>query len=66
MSEVRPEEPIEAAGSAEPPVKPVLPAEQAKRANASVIGMLLALSITLAVLLPVMFLNPGASPMATT
>lgn len=62
MSEVRPEESTETAGSAELPVKPVLTAKQANRAKAPVVGMLLAVGLTLAVLLPVMFLNPGSKP----
>jgi hypothetical protein len=62
VSEVRPEESTESAGSAELPAKPVLTAKQANRAKAPVVGMLLAVGLTLAVLLPVMFLNPGSKP----
>jgi hypothetical protein len=56
VSEVRPEE------STDVPVKPVLTAKQANRAKAPVVGMLIAVGLTLAVLLPVMFLNPGSKP----
>ncbi|MDQ6755137.1 MAG: DUF4245 domain-containing protein [Actinomycetota bacterium] len=42
---------------APPAVRPVIPAAAAKRANASVIGMLLALLVSLAVVLPVVLLN---------
>lgn len=46
------------------PVKPVIPAAAAKRANASVIGMVISLVVTFAVLLPVVLLN--AFPKAET
>jgi hypothetical protein len=62
VSDVRPEEPTEPTGAAELPAKPVLTAKQANRAKAPVVGMLLAVGLTLAVLLPVMFLNPGSKP----
>ncbi|MFI5086155.1 MAG: DUF4245 domain-containing protein, partial [Actinomycetales bacterium] len=42
-----------------PAVKPVIPAAAAKRANASVIGMVLALLVSLAVIIPVLALNPS-------
>ena len=41
------------------PAKPVLRAAAAKRANASVIGMIIALGISIAVFLPVVLLNPA-------
>ncbi len=41
------------------PVKPVLRAAAAKRANASVIGMFIALAVSIAVFLPIVLLNPG-------
>ncbi|MBG6217241.1 hypothetical protein IWX75_001695 [Arthrobacter sp. CAN_A6] len=44
--------------SGEPAVRPVLTPAQAKRANSTVIGMLIAIGVTLAVVLPVYFLNP--------
>lgn len=48
------------AGAAAPaPVKPVLRAAAAKRANASVIGMIVALAVSIAVFLPVVLLNPA-------
>ncbi|PYI68417.1 DUF4245 domain-containing protein [Arthrobacter livingstonensis] len=40
------------------PVKPVIAAAAAKRANASVIGMLLAMLATLAIVLTIVWLNP--------
>ncbi len=43
----------------EAPVKPVLRAAAAKRANASVIGMFIALAVSIAVFLPIVLLNPG-------
>jgi hypothetical protein len=49
-----------AEGAAAPaPVKPVLRAAAAKRANASVIGMIIALAVSIAVFLPVVLLNPA-------
>ncbi|WP_051476871.1 DUF4245 domain-containing protein [Arthrobacter sp. Br18] len=48
----------EVAPGGEPPVRPVLTPAQAKRANSTVIGMLIALGATIAVVLPVYFLNP--------
>ena len=41
-----------------PPVKPVIPAAAAKRANASVIGMIVALLVSIAAFLPVVLMNP--------
>lgn len=41
-----------------PPVTPVLTAKQAKRANASVVGMFIATAATLALVLLVVLLNP--------
>lgn len=41
-----------------PPVKPVIAAGAAKRANASVIGMLLAMFSTVAIVLTIVWLNP--------
>lgn len=43
----------------QPPVKPVLRAAAAKRANASVIGMFIALLLSIAVFLPIVLLNPS-------
>lgn len=41
-----------------PPVKPVIAAGAAKRANASVIGMLLAMLSTVAIVITIVWLNP--------
>lgn len=41
------------------PVKPVIPAAAAKRANASVIGMIIALGLSIAAFLPIVLLNPS-------
>ena len=50
----------EAPGAAgQPPVKPVLTAGAAKRANASVIGMIIALVLSIATFLPVVLMNPS-------
>ncbi|WP_434618123.1 DUF4245 domain-containing protein [Arthrobacter sp. A5] len=51
---------VPAATPAVPPavVRPVIPASAAKRANASVMGMILALLVTVAVVLPIILLNP--------
>jgi hypothetical protein len=50
----------EASGAAgQPPVKPVLTAGAAKRANASVIGMVIALVLSIATFLPIVLLNPS-------
>jgi hypothetical protein len=43
----------------EPPVKPVLSAGAAKRANASVIGMIIALVVSIAAFLPIVLMNPS-------
>ena len=40
------------------PVKPVIPAAAAKRANASVIGMIIALVVSIAAFLPIVLMNP--------
>ncbi|MDN4646546.1 DUF4245 domain-containing protein [Arthrobacter sp. PsM3] len=45
--------------SGEPPVKPVLSAGAAKRANASVIGMIIALVVSIAAFLPIVLMNPS-------
>ncbi|WP_240720141.1 DUF4245 domain-containing protein [Pseudarthrobacter sp. NamB4] len=39
-------------------VKPVIPAAAAKRANASVIGMIIALVVSIAAFLPIILMNP--------
>ena len=50
----------EAPGAAgQPPVKPVLTAGAAKRANASVIGMIIALVLSIATFLPIVLMNPS-------
>lgn len=49
-------------GAEEPAVVPVLTPAQAKRANSTVIGMLLALGVSIAVFLPVVLLNPTSKP----
>ncbi|EMY36180.1 hypothetical protein D477_000435 [Arthrobacter crystallopoietes BAB-32] len=54
MSEVRPEQ------NDQPAPTPVLTAKQAKRANATVTGMLIALGLSIALFLPVFFLNPSS------
>ena len=47
-------------GSADTPVvKPVIRAAAAKRANASVIGMLIALVVSVAAFLPIVLMNPS-------
>ena len=58
-------EPAGSAGSqgaggtgADAPVKPVIPAAAAKRANASVIGMIIALVVSIAAFLPIILMNP--------
>lgn len=43
----------------QPPIKPVIAAGAAKRANASVIGMIIALVVSIATFLPVVLLNPS-------
>jgi hypothetical protein len=42
-----------------PPVKPVIAAAAAKRANASVIGMIIALVVSVAAFLPIVLMNPS-------
>lgn len=50
----------EAPGRAgQPPVKPVLSAGAAKRANASVIGMIIALVLSIGAFLPIVLMNPS-------
>ncbi|WP_224048930.1 DUF4245 domain-containing protein [Arthrobacter sp. NicSoilB4] len=50
----------EASGAGgQPPVKPVLTAGAAKRANASVIGMIIALVLSIATFLPIVLMNPS-------
>ena len=41
------------------PVRPVIPAAAAKRANASVIGMIIALVVSIAAFLPIVLMNPS-------
>ncbi|HEY8701607.1 MAG TPA: DUF4245 domain-containing protein [Arthrobacter sp.] len=41
------------------PVRPVIPAAAAKRANASVIGMIIALAVSIAAFLPIVLMNPA-------
>lgn len=45
--------------AAAPPVKPVIPAAAAKRANASVVGMIIALVVSIAAFLPIVLMNPA-------
>lgn len=45
----------------EAPAKPVLTASQAKRANQSLKGMIISVLLTLAVVVPVIALNPGST-----
>lgn len=45
--------------SGQPPAKPVLSAGAAKRANASVIGMIIALALSIAAFLPIVLMNPS-------
>jgi hypothetical protein len=49
-----------AAGRTEQPVKPVLSPGAAKRANASVIGMIMALAVTLLALIPIILLSANS------
>ncbi|WP_457967611.1 DUF4245 domain-containing protein [Arthrobacter sp. D1-29] len=50
----------EAAGTGnDAPIRPVIPAAAAKRANASVIGMIIALVVSIAAFLPVVLMNPS-------
>lgn len=49
-----------AAGAAgQPPVKPVIAPGAAKRANASVIGMIIALALSIGTFLPIVLMNPS-------
>ena len=65
MQETPPAAPASPAGTAgtgapgQPPVKPVLTAGAAKRANASVIGMIIALVLSIATFLPIVLMNPS-------
>ena len=45
--------------SGQPPVRPVIAAAAAKRANASVMGMLIALVVSIAAFLPIVLMNPS-------
>ncbi len=45
--------------SGQPPVKPVIAAAAAKRANASVMGMIIALVVSIAAFLPIVLMNPS-------
>jgi hypothetical protein len=51
-------QPAPAEPGAEPAVKPVLTPAQAKRANSTVVGMIMAVAATLAIVIPVILLNP--------
>ena len=46
-------------GSGQPPIRPVIAAAAAKRANASVIGMIIALVVSIAAFLPIVLMNPA-------
>ncbi|WP_035739424.1 DUF4245 domain-containing protein [Arthrobacter sp. TB 26] len=68
LQETPPSAPASHAGTAgpeahgaggQPPVKPVLTAGAAKRANASVIGMIIALVLSIAAFLPIVLMNPS-------
>ena len=68
LQETSPAAPASPAGGAgpdapgaagQPPVKPVLTAGAAKRANASVIGMIIALVVSIAAFLPIVLMNPA-------
>ena len=45
--------------SGQPPVKPVIAPAAAKRANASVMGMIIALVVSIAAFLPIVLMNPA-------
>lgn len=45
--------------SGQPPVRPVIAAAAAKRANASVMGMIIALVVSIAAFLPIVLMNPS-------
>ena len=47
------------AAGGQAPVKPVIPAAAAKRANASVIGMIVALALSIGAFLPIVLMNPS-------
>lgn len=54
-----PGRPTDGTGTGDPaPVRPVIPAAAAKRANASVIGMIIALLVSIAAFLPIVLMNP--------
>ncbi|MET1022093.1 MAG: DUF4245 domain-containing protein [Arthrobacter sp.] len=68
LQETPPAAPASPAGTAgretsgpagQPPAKPVLTAGAAKRANASVIGMIIALVLSIAAFLPIVLMNPS-------
>ncbi|MDQ5839570.1 MAG: DUF4245 domain-containing protein [Chloroflexota bacterium] len=68
MQDTSPAAPVPPAGGAaqgapgeagQPPAKPVIAAAAAKRANASVIGMFIALALSIAVFLPIVLMNPS-------
>jgi hypothetical protein len=48
-----------AGASVQPPVKPVIAPGAAKRANASVIGMIIALALSIGTFLPIVLMNPS-------
>ena len=72
MSEARPEVPAvppasgpgggPASSPDELPFKPVLTAKQAKRANQTIKGMVISVLLTVAVVIPIVLLNPGSKP----
>lgn len=47
------------AAGGQAPVRPVIPAAAAKRANASVIGMIIALALSIGAFLPIILMNPS-------
>lgn len=47
------------AAAGQTPVRPVIPAAAAKRANASVMGMIIALVVSIAAFLPIVLMNPS-------
>jgi hypothetical protein len=51
--------PGDAGATPQPPVKPVIAPGAAKRANASVIGMIIALALSIGVFLPFVLMNPS-------
>lgn len=64
MQESSPSQPAakQPAAQQEQQIKPVIPAAAAKRANASVIGMILALAVSILAFLPVVLMNPAPDP----